>query len=231
MLLAVLTAVFVLLGLWQVQRMGWKHALIAKVDARIHAAPVSLPGEGGIAAAGQGGLDYLRVRLAGTYLAPATALVRASSERGLGYWAMTPLRLDDGRTIWVNRGFLPAGTALGAARASVPGGPVSVIGLLRSSEPGGSMLQSNRPADDRWYSRDVAALSRARGAGQTLPLFVDSQAEQSGEPGRAPQPAAGLTTVHFPDNHLSYALTWFAMALLSVFGIWLAWRRGNATPA
>ena len=38
-----------------------------------------------------------------------------------------------------------------------------MVGLLRLTEPGGSLLQANDPADERWYSRDVAAIAAARG--------------------------------------------------------------------
>lgn len=213
-LLSLAACAFVALGVWQVQRLHWKHALIARVDARVHAAPVALPPDASLAA---GKMDYLRVGLSGVYLTRASALVRASTELGTGYWAMTPMRIGDGRTLWINRGFVPAGTALPAVIAGVPAGAVRVIGLLRADEPGGSLLQSNRPWDDRWYSRDTAALAKSRRIGQTAAMFVDVQQERAAvaaSGGVAPVP--GLTVIRFADNHLGYALTWFAMALLSL---------------
>jgi surfeit locus 1 family protein len=216
------------LGVWQVRRMHWKHDLIARVDARVHAAPIALPGDAGLAPAASDGWDYLRVRFAGVYAGSRTALVRAATDLGTGYWAMTPMRLADGRTIWVDRGFVPAGTTAAAAGASVPEGPIVVVGLLRPSEPGGSLLQSNRPQEDRWYSRDIVALSRTRGTGPTVPAFVDEQQEAGRAPQRGVAPVPGLTVVRFPDNHLSYALTWFALAALSALGLGAVWRRAGA---
>lgn len=220
-LLLVAVGVFVALGVWQVQRMHWKHALIARVDARVHAAPVALPVDARLNA----DLEYLRVRVSGVYQGEATALVRAATVRGTGYWTMTPLRLDDGRTLWINRGFVPAGTTRAVASAAAPKSRVAVVGLLRSTEPKGSVLQSNQPQDDRWYSRDVAALATARGLGKVSPAFVDAQVETAGPVASAVKPVPGLTQIHFPDSHLSYALTWFAMAALSVIGLVFVWRR------
>jgi surfeit locus 1 family protein len=205
--------------------MHWKHDLIARVDARVRAAPAALPDDARLAPAARNSWDYLRVGLSGVYAGSRTALVRAVSDRGTGYWAMTPMRLADGRTIWINRGFLPEGTPVAAARAGVPEGPVAVVGLLRPSEPSGSLLQSNRPQEDRWYSRDVAALSRAKEIGQTAPVFLDAQQERGRAPRGGTTPVPGLTVIRFPDNHLSYALTWFALAGLSALGIGVAWRR------
>lgn len=208
--------------------MHWKHDLIARVDARVHAGPVDIPPASRLASAPSGAFDYLRVRLSGTYQGPGTALVRAATDLGTGYWAMVPMHLDNGETIWINRGFVPAGTTVPQARASLPAGRAEVIGLLRPSELGGSLLQANRPQDDRWYSRDVAALSRARGAAETVPFFVDAQAERAGQPWGGVSPVPGLTVIRFPDDHLQYALTWFAMAGLSIVGLGLVWRRAGS---
>jgi surfeit locus 1 family protein len=219
-------ALFAALGVWQVQRMHWKHALIARVEARVHAAPVAVPAGARLAGPKAADLEYLRVRASGVYQGPATALVRAATDLGTGYWTMTPLRLDDGRKIWINRGFVPAGTTAALAGATAPSGRVTVTGLLRKTEPKGSVLQSNRPQDDRWYSRDVDGMAAARQLGAVVPAFVDAQVEQAITPSPAkPQPVPGLTQIHFPDNHLMYALTWLTLALLSMVGLGYIWRR------
>ncbi len=224
---------FFALGVWQVQRLHWKHDLIARVNARVHAAPTALPPTDRITAAPKKTFEYLRVALSGTYRPDQTALVRAATDLGTGYWAMSVLDTADGRHVWINRGFLPAGTSLAAARASTPHGPVRVVGLVRESEPGGSLLQANKPVQDRWYSRDITALSASRHVTAPAPVFVDAQREDPKAPAdRAPHkgvtaPVPGLTDIHFPDNHLVYALTWFTLCALSFVGIYLAWRRAG----
>lgn len=224
--LLVALVAFLALGLWQVQRMQWKHALIARVEARVHAAPVAVPEDARLIGEGASDLNYLRVRISGIYLAEATSLVRAATNLGTGYWTMTPIRTAEGRQVWINRGFVPAGTKRAQAAATSPAGQVVVIGLLRPTEPGGSILQSNQPGADRWYSRDVKALAMARGIGPVAPAFVDAQVEQSA-PVQGLRPVPGLTQIHFPDSHLSYALTWFAMAAMSAMALIFVWRRGR----
>ncbi len=87
------------------------------------------------------------------------------------------------------------------------------------SEPKGGFLRSNDPAADRWYSRDVAAISAARGLTDTAPYFIDADA--TANPGGLP--VGGLTVIAFRNTHLVYALTWFALALmLTVFTIRVA---------
>lgn len=207
-LLGILVVVFVALGIWQVQRRAWKHALIAAVDTRVAAAPVAAPGPDewpGLSAADDA---YRHVTASGHFLAERDTLVRAVSDLGSGYWVMTPL--DTGRfTLLVNRGFVAQERKARYARP--PAGVVSVTGLLRMSEPGGGFLHRNDPATGRWYSRDVAAIAAKRGLDKPAPYFLDADASLT----RAGSPTGGLTVVSFPDNHAVYALTWFALALLS----------------
>lgn len=209
-----LAAVFVALGVWQVERRAGKHALIAAVDSRVHAAPVPAPGPdtwSGITAQADA---YRRVRIGGRFRHDRETLVRAVSDLGSGYWVLTPL--DTGRfTLLVNRGFVPPAQRRAARRE--PAGPVVVTGLLRVSEPGGGFLRSNDPAAGNWYSRDVAAIARSRGLGTVAPYFIDADAGLNAAGG----PVGGLTVVSFADNHAAYAATWFAMALLS---LGMAWR-------
>lgn len=211
--------------------MQWKHDLIARVDARIHAPPVALPAADLLDKQQARDLEYLRVKVSGTYRPGASVLVRAATELGTGYWAMAPLVTDAGESLWINRGFIPAGSTNQTAEATLPKGKIEVVGLLRPTEASGSLLQSNRPADDRWYSRDVVAFSKSRHiAGATGTVFIDAQTGTEAVTGtKAPVP--GLTVVNFPDNHLGYALTWFALALMSAAGTVIVWRRAGRKAA
>ncbi|MCY1672641.1 SURF1 family protein [Novosphingobium sp. SL115] len=218
--LALIALLFTALAAWQVQRMQWKHALIARVEAGMVAAPVAVSAlpEDDLA-----GWEYRRVQLSGHYAAQGTVLVSGASKLGSGYWVLAPLAGPPG-TIYVNRGFMPLGTKLADVRAAMPAGGITVIGLLRLSEPGGGFLRSNRPAEERWYSRDVGAIAATHGIAADARFFVDASAETPQQPGA---PVAGLTVVNFPDNHLVYALTWLALALLSGGAAIVLWRKAR----
>lgn len=205
---------FLALGVWQVERRAWKLALIDSVDQRVHAPPADAPGPAdwpGFDAAAQA---YRHVRLAGRFDHTQETLVQASTARGTGFWVLTPLRLDGGGTVLVNRGFVPPEQREPASRAAEPQGAVHVTGLLRTSEPGGMFPRRNDPAIGRWFSRDVPAIAAARGLGAVAPYFVDADDAANGE-GR---PVGGLTVIAFPNSHLVYALTWFGLAAMVLLG-------------
>jgi surfeit locus 1 family protein len=91
-----------------------------------------------------------------------------------------------------------------------------VTGVLRVSEPSGVWPRRNEPGQDRWYSRDVAAIAHARGLQGVAPFFIDADAQPSDATITGTvRPLGGLTVVNFRNAHLSYALTWFALALMT----------------
>jgi surfeit locus 1 family protein len=209
---AVACAGFVALGVWQVHRMAWKEALVARVERNVHGTPVPAPGPTEWHRLTPED-EYRRVQLRGRYDFAHEVPVAASTALGAGYWVLTPLRTQEGTWVFVNRGFVPP-ELRGPAPAAAPETPV--IGLLRAREPGGRPLQPNDPAAGRWYSRDVQAMADAQGLhGPVAPYFVDLVATPDN---KSAWPRAGLTVLQFPDNHLAYALTWFALAALMAAG-------------
>lgn len=96
-----------------------------------------------------------------------------------------------------------------------------MTGLLRLSEPGGAFLRANDPAGDRWFSRDVAAIAAAKGLANVKLYFIDADAT----PNMGGLPIGGLTVVTFRNSHLVYALTWYALAIMSVGAVYLVLRQ------
>ena len=226
---------FVALGTWQLFRLSWKLDLIARVDQRVHAAPVAAPGPSEWPSITDKKDVYRHVSAAGSYLSDRSVLVQAVTDLGPGFWVMTPLRMTSGSIVIVNRGFvLPSEHAVGQAvdhrtvfcgdGANTNRQPITVTGLLRISEPGGGFLRKNEPAAERWYSRDVQAIAREKKLGPVAPYFIDAEADanQSQRQPSTDCPIGGLTVIAFQNNHLVYAVTWYALALMvaGAFG-WL----------
>ena len=213
---------FCSLGTWQLDRRTWKLDLIAHVEQQLQQKPVAAPGPVTWSSIGPA-QSYLPVTVSGHFLHEGETFVQAMTRYGSGYWLLTPLRTDRGFTVFINRGFVdPEHRDPATRQEAQPGGAVEIAGLLRLSEPLGRLLQANDAATDRWYSRDVEAMGAARGLEQQrlAPYFVDA----GDAPNPGGWPVGGLTVVEFRNTHLAYALTWYALALMTALGTWLILR-------
>jgi surfeit locus 1 family protein len=203
-------AFLVLLGLgtWQVERLHWKEGLIAQRHAAVTAPAIDLPKTLEEAKP----LEFRHVRASGTFLHDKELFIGATADSGtVGYHVMTPLRRADGLYLLVNRGFVPSEMKDPGKRAAgeVPG-EVTVEGLLRLPPPGKPAwyIPDNSPARNYWFYVDPKAMAEAAGVPALLPFYVDA--------GPAPNPGGwprGATTLlELPNNHLQYAITWYAIA-------------------
>ena len=222
-------AVLVGLGTWQVQRLAWKEALLATIDARIHADPLPLDE----VASRYPEIEYVPVTATGRFDHAAERHVFTTWEGESGYDVFTPLLLGENRAVLVNRGFVPFDRKDPATRADGQvGGEVTVTGLARRglAEKPFWVVPDNDPAKNVFYWKDVRAMRETSGldpAIDVLPFVVD--AGDAVNPGGLP--VGGTTLIDLPNNHLQYAVTWYglALALCGVFGYRL-WSLRKRTP-
>lgn len=211
--LVVSATIFLALGAWQIQRLFWKLDLIERVDARVHAEAVAPPPQNEWAGFRPDDIEYLHVKVSGAFDHQKETLVQAVTERGPGFWVLTPLTAIDGTSFLINRGFVSSDRRDPASRSQGQlVGEVTVSGLLRLTEPGGAFLRSNDPTAGNWYSRDVAAIGADKALANLAPYFIDADA--TANPGG--MPIGGLTVIQFRNSHLVYAATWFALAIMAI---------------
>lgn len=228
---AIAFSILVVLGIWQLQRGEWKDHLIRTIQARALGNPVPLPVRASWGAWTAENGEYQRVVVTGVYdfgaevpvhgLAPG----QGPGQPLQGSYLLTPLKLEGGGVVIVNRGFVPSGWK---GQVERPAGAVTITGIMRAAEAHGLFVPDNDPARDEWFTRDPAAIAHAKGLADVAPFVLDAQAT----PGVV-WPRAGLTVLDVPNNHLQYAFTWFGLAatLLGVFASFALSRRQAGRPA
>ena len=184
------------LGIWQVQRLSWKEGVLATIESRIAAAPVSLPDQ-----PTEEQDRYLSVQVTGELLPHELHVFWVTGGQGAGYRVISPLVTETGRRILIDRGYI-ASADKGAARAS---GPVTLTGNLLWPDEGDWTTPAADEASNILYARDLAYLATRL---DTEPLLL---VVREGETGAKALP---VSTDGIPNNHLQYAITWFSLALI-----------------
>ena len=229
LLTLVMLPVLLVLGTWQLQRLGWKQDLIAKLEARVAAEPVSYTSvlaefHKSSPDLNTGDVEYMRVRVTGTFDHAEERHVYAPRSSSQGWNVFTLLKPEGGQPpVYVNRGWVPDKFKDPAPRAEGQiTGPVTITGLVRLDDPKTMFAAPNDPKGNRWYQRDTWAmrwgekgppspeeLSLMRLQGYA-PFSIDAEAEPA-NPGEWPK--GGTTEVHLPNSHLQYVVTWYGLAL------------------
>lgn len=213
-LLFIIGAVVVLMGLgiWQVERLQWKNAMIARIEAA-QALPAlgTLPQD-------VDGLDYRNVALTGTFIHDKSLHLAGHPEgEGMGFYLVTPFKLeDDGRIILINRGFSPLD------KESKPSGMQTVPGIIRPPRHKRYFSPGNRADKNVWFYEDIPAMSQATGLMLT-PIVVEATGAR--EKGVYPLPSDGKIALR--NDHLNYAITWFSLAIIGLVMFGVYYKKGK----
>src|SRR5262249_22852420 len=228
-------ALLIGLGVWQLERKAWKDALIDAIARRLNAPPAPLPPPQRWASLDAAHDEFTHVVFRAAFdddeaLVFAGASAFRPDVSGTGYWVFAPARIESGARVVVNRGFVPEAKRDAKTRAEGRvGGPVDIVGVLRWPEHAGLFTPSGEPARNLWFARDQHAIAAAKSWGDVAPFYVEL--ESPAPNGGSPMP--GKLTVTLPNNHLQYAITWFALAvvLAAVFAAFLRARAREKTAS
>lgn len=201
------------LGTWQVQRLFWKEGEIAKRVERSQGAAVPLPRDFPDPAA----VEFTRVALSGSFLHDEEFYLGARTESGrVGLNIVTPFRLDDGRILLVNRGWVPQERRDPATRPEGQlAGPLDIEALLRTDGWKGVDFARppNKPEERFYFWLDLPVMAQDVTAGPIVTeVYADAVAAEV--PGGLP--IGGQTRVTLKNDHLEYAITWYSFAVILV---------------
>lgn len=222
-------AILIGLGIWQLDRKVWKENLILTLNTRLARAPEDLPPRESWPRLVPDSNEFTRVTFPAEFLAGEEALVYSAGSafrpdvHGPGYWVFAPARLAGGSIVLVDRGFVPLDRKDLATRAQgALSGTIEVVGVLRWPETRGTFTPPDEPQNNVWYLRDPKAMAVAKKWDAAAPFYIEQ--ESPVPPGGLPKP--GKLVVNLPDDHLQYALTWFALAL-GLAGVYVTWLAGR----
>lgn len=193
------------LGFWQIERLGWKRALLAEIDRGDATRSVPLSATA---------TPFSRVASEGTFAAGIArygAEVRVTPHGpAMGAHVLGVLERPGAIPVVVDRGWAPIDWVVEA-----PLGPVRIDGYVRPPETASWSAARDDIAQRRFFTLNPALIGASLGLGHVAPFTLVAL----GSPGSFPEPATALPRP--PNDHLSYAITWFSLSaiLLIVFVI------------
>ncbi|HEY9567165.1 MAG TPA: SURF1 family protein [Thalassobaculum sp.] len=207
------------LGVWQLDRLAWKTALIDSFESRVTQPPVPPPAS--IADIDQ--WRFRHVRATGRFLHDKEIhLTGRPFEGNAGFHVVTPLVVDGGPTVLVNRGWIPMDRRSREARPeTLPAGPVTVDGIVREAGRKGYFVPDNEPAREIWFTVDTAQIAAHTGLATVADYYIDALRPSKHA---TELPIGAVAAIGVRNEHLQYAITWFLLALTLV-AVYVVWHR------
>ena len=190
--------VLISLGLWQVERLAWKEAILAEIDARLMADPRPLS-----RFVNEASDEYTRVSLNGTPTGEELHVLVSGTEAGTGYRVISRFETEIG-SILVDQGLL----ALENKDAAPLVAHMAMTGTLLWPDDQNNNTPEPDLAANIWFARNIATMSAALG---TLPLMVVTTQATPADPRLTALP---VNTASIKNDHFEYAVTWFLLALV-----------------
>lgn len=208
------------LGTWQYQRLHWKNAIIAALDAQyetLSSKNTSLNRAAMTDALAAQDNPFIVDTLSGRIIPDKAVFIgpRSINTKG-GYDVVVPVRIDDGTVLaqigWVRE--------TDRAALSLPRGTVIMHGIARKPDYS-RHASGNSPENELWFKIDIGQIAQARGLDNVAPLVFFAY--------DMTPPVAAIDIPHtrwYPRNkHHEYMIFWFGMAAAWIAVFALAWRR------
>lgn len=238
-LLALVAAVCVSLGNWQLDRAAERDAIAQSIESGRQSAPLELRSD----TPPQQFQNWRPAQAEGQWLHSFTVLLDNRNFNGRpGFWVATPLRLDDasGMAVLVLRGWIPrpVDAPQELPNLAPPAGIQTISGHLMERVPrlfelwsfGGAdpnalpaEFSSDAKGPPRVQNLDLADYADATGL-KLLPVVLEQASSATAEPDNTlvrewPLPPTDS------DTNRGYALQWFSFAAIAI-GAWIAiaWR-------
>lgn len=220
LLIALVMAVTIRLGFWQLDRAHQKEALQAQIDRYEHAPAQSV----GAQAVPLSSIEYHRVRAVGRFMPQHVVYLdnRPYQDRP-GFYVVMPLQLTGGGYVLVNRGWLPRNADVRTAIApySTPTGELTIEGIARADASRAFELGEGGSAAHQQIRQNLGVAAFASETGLALQPFVIEQTSDArdGLVRDWPAPTMGV------ERNYGYMLQWWGMAAAALgFGLYAARR-------
>ena len=195
--------IFCALGTWQLYRLQWKIELISEITFGLNTSPIEY--------SSSIEKNYQRVNAIGKFNFDKQIYLYSLNDSGKpGYDVVTPFKTNKNQNVLINRGWI---------KKELKGNPIinleenterEVVGLLREIYQPNMFKPDNDIKKNIWFSINLEDLKESTGEqfNEFVIFLEDNQAKI---------PLPKKISIDVPNNHLKYAITWYAISISIIF--------------
>ena len=195
--------IFCALGTWQLYRLQWKLELISEITFGLDSSPIEY--------SNSIKKNYQRVNAKGKFIFDKQIYLYSLNDNGKpGYDVVTPFRTNKNENVLINRGWINK-ELKGNAKINFNSAiEQNIVGLLREIYKPNMFKPDNDIKNNIWFSINLEDLKEATGEQfNEFVIFLEDNQVKS--------PIPKKISIDVPNNHLKYAITWYAISISIIF--------------
>ena len=195
--------IFCTLGTWQLYRLQWKLELISEITYGLNSSPIEY--------STLIKKNYQRVTTKGKFDYDKQIYLYSLNDNGKpGYDVITPFRTNRNENVLINRGWIVKELKDNPSINLKNGSEKKIIGLLREIYKPNMFKPDNDLKNNIWFSINLEDLKKATGEQfNNFVIFLEDNQSKT--------PLPKKISIDVPNNHLKYAITWYAISISIIF--------------
>ena len=188
------------MGTWQLYRLQWKQDLISQINRGLQSSPINYYKNIN--------KNYQRVQLTGNFNPSFQIFLYSLNEKGKpGFDVITPFETNNKENVLVNRGWIAKNL-----KNKVPSNLTSssITGMLRSANRKNLFTPENDLQENIWFYLNLKDVEKF--TGKKFSKYIVYLEDKNID---VPKPKK--ITIDIPNNHLKYAITWYAISISIIF--------------
>ena len=195
--------IFCALGTWQLYRLQWKVEIINEIKAGLNSSPIKY--------SNLVKKNYQRVNIKGKFNFNEQIYLYSLNDKGKpGFDVITPFKTENNDNVLVNRGWISKELKGKTIINTKNNSEQKIVGFLREIYKPNIFKPANDIENNVWFSINLKEISKVTGKRfDEFVIFLEDDQEKI--------PLPKKVSIDVPNNHLKYAITWYAISVSIIF--------------
>ena len=211
MFLIIVFPILFLLGTWQINRLIWKENLINFYKSQSSSNYIELTKN----VLKSENIEFRKVKLKGYFLNKNEIYISGKTYEGnIGFHVITPFKMKNKEIVLINRGWVSESYRDPKKREfSLINDETEINGIIRYPQKKGYFVPENEPYKGFWFTinpREMYTFLNLKNEITINKIYIDALKDI----GKIKLPIGANDKPNLRNQHLSYAITWYSLAVI-----------------